>query len=56
MTEHIPSPNWQQKADAISFNSSAFVSGDYLASTNKESFSTYNPATEKPLAVFADAQ
>ena len=54
MAEQILHPNWHQKAEAISFNTSAFVGGDYLASTNKESFTTHNPATENPLAVFAD--
>ena len=55
MTEQILHPNWQQRAEAVSFNTSAFVGGEYLVSSSKDTFSTHNPATENTLAVFADA-
>lgn len=47
--------NWQQKAESLSFNTASFVGGEYLASSSKDTFSTYNPATENTLAVFTDA-
>jgi len=55
MMEDNPVQNWQQKAETLLFNHSAFIGGDYLTSKGKDSFITVNPATETELAVFADS-
>ena len=54
-TQQTTSPNWQQQAEALAFKTAAFVGGDYCVSDSQQTFSTYNPATENALAMFADA-
>lgn len=54
-TQPLKNNHWQKEADSISFNTSAFVGGDYVVSPGKETFATVNPANENTLAVFIDA-
>jgi len=48
-------PNyWRQRAENISFETRAFIQGDYSSSLSKNVFCTENPATGTELAVFSD--
>ena len=56
VTQSIEHSRESKKADAVCFNTAAFIGGDYLASNHSQgTFSTINPATENPLAEFNDA-
>ena len=54
--------NWHQAADAISFETGAFIGGEYTASSPRSDkindqavFTTVNPATDNELACYSDA-
>lgn len=53
MTLLQPNP-WEQLAENVSFETRAFIQGDYFSSKSKNVFQTKNPATSVELAVFSD--
>jgi len=48
------STQWEQLVKNLSFDTSAFIQGDYCSDTGKTVFQTENPATGEKLAVFPD--
>ena len=57
MTSKLDStiPTWFSRADQQRFETKAFIAGEYRPAMNRSMFTTINPATEKPLAEFNNA-
>lgn len=55
MTNNTHQAIRQEKSQSLSFETRAFIKGDYQSSNNSDVFITENPATQNTLAEFADS-